>query len=131
MSWLELWEFVLALPSDSMTMAAQSNDLARRRWTERDYMQASSLSLMQQMIQILWASHLQGRPPRSSPWPLPDLRSLAQIEADEALDRLMRTYLQATRPPPPDPDMERLLHERIANRPRNPLAPEPAAGPDN
>ncbi|MEV5472960.1 hypothetical protein AB0L66_11460 [Streptomyces sp. NPDC052207] len=75
MSWLELWEFVQALPPDSMTRAAMVGDRTQRRWTEMHYMQASALSLMQHMIQIMWAAHLEGKPPKVTPWTLPDLRT--------------------------------------------------------
>ncbi|MFD8072152.1 hypothetical protein ACFV3E_05815 [Streptomyces sp. NPDC059718] len=54
--------------------------------------------------------------PRLFEWSEPDLRSEEQIEADEALDKLMRAALQATRPPPPGPQLVRLIHERIATR---------------
>jgi hypothetical protein len=98
MSWLELWEFFLALPADSMTASAMSGDHARRRWTEADYMLANALSLQQYMIQVLWAAHLTGKPPEITPWKLPDLRTWEQIEADEDAEHQRAAFFAATRP---------------------------------
>ncbi|MFI5974808.1 hypothetical protein [Streptomyces sp. NPDC051452] len=85
MSWLELWEFVQALPFDSMTHSARRGDYARRRWTEMHYMQASALSLMQFMTQVMWAGQgLEGKPPKLVPWAPPDLRTPEQLAEDEA-----------------------------------------------
>ncbi|WP_430376691.1 hypothetical protein [Streptomyces sp. B1-3] len=105
MTWLELWEFVEALPYDSMTRSTLAGDRTRRRWTEHDYMQASMLSLQQHLIQVIWAAHLEGKPPQVSPWPLPDLRSLEQLAEDEARKARQadarRRYFEATRPGAP------------------------------
>jgi hypothetical protein len=114
MSWLELWEFVEALPYDSMTRSALAGDHTRRRWTEAEYMQASSLSLMQHMIQVMWAAHLEGRPPNVVPWTLPDLRTPEQLAEDEARKARQATiqarYREATRPgAAPDPEYARRL----------------------
>ncbi|GAA5078572.1 hypothetical protein [Streptomyces similanensis] len=115
MSWLELWEFVQALPYDSMTGSAMAGDHTRRRWTEMHYMQASALSLMQYMTQVLWAGQgLEGKPPKLVPWTLPDLRTpeqLAEDEAREARQAAIRTrFYEATRPgAAADPDYARCL----------------------
>lgn len=115
MTWLELWEFFLALPADSMTASALSGDHARRRWTERDYMQASLLSLQQFMIQVVWAGNLEGKPPAITPWTLPDLRTAEQIEADQAreadLERRRAAFRAATRPGATDPEYARKLEQ--------------------
>ncbi|MEU6651274.1 hypothetical protein ABZ904_17975 [Streptomyces sp. NPDC046900] len=131
MSWLELWEFVLALPYDSMTKSALSGDHGRRRWTEADYMLARSLSIQHAMVRTLLA--VNGVKPHDLPklveWPEPDLRALEQIEADEALRQRQQRHLERTRPEPPDPEVMRKLHEAIERRQQgasNPQAPQPA-----
>ncbi|MGW5198641.1 hypothetical protein [Streptomyces spiralis] len=115
MSWLELWEFFQALPYDSMTRSAMAGDHTRRRWTEMHYMQASALSLMQYMTQVLWVGQgLQGKPPKTAPWTLPDLRTSEQIAEDEAREArrtaLMSRFREATRPgATADPEYARRL----------------------
>ncbi|MFJ3665074.1 hypothetical protein ACIPSE_01320 [Streptomyces sp. NPDC090106] len=114
MTWLELWEFVEALPYDSMTRSALAGDHTRRRWTEAEYMQASSLSLMQHMIQVMWAAHLEGKPPKVVPWTLPDLRTPEQLAEDEARKArraaIQAHFREATRPgATPDPEYARRL----------------------
>jgi hypothetical protein len=114
MSWLELWEFVQALPYDSMTRSSMAGDHTRRRWTEMHYMQASALSLMQYMTQVLWAAHLEGKPPKLVPWSLPDLRTPEQLAEDEARKAREAArwaqYRAATRPgATPDPEYARRL----------------------
>lgn len=77
-------------------------------------MQASSLSLMQHMIQVIWAAHLEGKPPKVVPWSLPDLRTPEQITEGEdrkARQAVIRArYRQATRPGAvPDPEYAQRL----------------------
>ncbi|MGW3305881.1 hypothetical protein ACWDG9_04750 [Streptomyces sp. NPDC001073] len=110
MSWLELWEFVQALPYDSMTRSAMAGDHARRRWTEAEYMQASQLSLLQHVIQVLWAAHLEGKPPKVTPWSLPDLRTPEQIAEDEIRKARRARYHAAMKPgAQQDPEYARRL----------------------
>ncbi|MET9848866.1 hypothetical protein [Streptomyces ossamyceticus] len=113
MTWLELWEFVEALPYDSMTRSALAGDRTRRRWTEAEYMQAHGLTLMQHMIQVMWAAHLEGKPPKVIPWSLPDLRSPEQVAKDEDRKQARRRrYFEATRPGAVmDPEYARRLAE--------------------
>jgi hypothetical protein len=56
MSWLELLEFVEALPADSATSAALAGDTKGRRWTDRDWMAAYQANLLQMLIRIQWAA---------------------------------------------------------------------------
>ncbi|MDX3712729.1 hypothetical protein PV733_28080 [Streptomyces europaeiscabiei] len=135
MSWLELWEFVEALPYDSMTRSALAGDHTRRRWTEQHYMQASSLSLQQQIIQVLWAAHLEGKPPQVTPWTLPDLctpEQLAEDEARQARQEAIRArFHAATRPgAQQDPEYARRLAQAREEHLRL-LATEPAEEPHN
>ncbi|MFG2380556.1 hypothetical protein [Streptomyces avermitilis] len=116
MSWLELWEFVQALPYDSMTRSAMAGDHTRRRWTETEYMLAQALSVMQFTNQVLWAAHLEGKPPKVVPWALPDLRTpeqLAEDEAREARQAAMRARFHAATQPgaQQDPEYARRLAE--------------------
>ncbi|MFJ9353764.1 hypothetical protein [Streptomyces mirabilis] len=131
MSWLELWEFLLALPHDSMTKAALSGDRARRRWSEHDHMIATSLTLQHELVRALHL--LRGVSPHDLPrlfeWAGPDLRSQEQIEADEERWKRQQRHLQKTRPQPPDPELMRRLHEEIERRQQgasDPQAPQPA-----
>ncbi|GDY74115.1 hypothetical protein SAV31267_036000 [Streptomyces avermitilis] len=76
MSWLELWEFVLALPYDSMTKSAMAGDHGRRRWTESDYMLRELLAVAQFQARIAWAGHhIEGKVPDLPLWEEPDRRS--------------------------------------------------------
>lgn len=135
MSWLELWEFVQALPYDSMTRSAMAGDHTRRRWTEMHYMQASALSLMQFMTQVMWVGQgLEGKPPKPTPWTLPDLRTPEQLAEDEARKArkaaLWAQYRAATRPgAAPDPEYARRLAQAREEHLR--LAAAGTAGPDN
>ncbi|MEU5030167.1 hypothetical protein [Streptomyces milbemycinicus] len=134
MSWLELWEFVQALPYDSMTRSAMAGDHAHRRWTEAEYMQASALSLMQHMIQVLWAAHLEGKPPKVVPWSLPDLRAPEQLAEDEARQQrqtaLRSRFHEATRPgAQQDSEYARRLAQAREEHLR--LMTQPAQGPHN
>jgi hypothetical protein len=129
MSWLELWEFFLALPADSMTASAMSGDHARRRWTELEHMIATSLTIQHQAIRMLLA--VNGSKPSDLPplleWGRPDLRTPEQIEADEAREadiaRRRAAFYAATRPGATDPEYARKLeqareeHLRLMHRP--------------
>jgi hypothetical protein len=117
MSWSRLWDFIEALPYDSMTRSALAGDRTRRRWTEMHYMQASALSYMQFMTQVMWAGQgLNGKPPKFMPWSLPDLRTPEQIAEDEAHAQRAAKFLASVRPPAPDPEIERRLREAVERR---------------
>ncbi|MBK3573172.1 hypothetical protein JHN63_04910 [Streptomyces sp. MBT65] len=115
MTWLELWEFLLALPSDSMTYSAMSGDRFRRRWTERDEMQALALDLLQEQIRALLLVNevSPSNVPKTIPWPRPDRRTPEQIAEDEARAERAARFLASLRPPAPDPEVERRLREAV------------------
>ncbi|MFE7762935.1 hypothetical protein [Streptomyces sp. NPDC057438] len=106
MSWLELWEFVLALPSDSMTRSTMAGDRTLRRWTDRDYLMAALIERQQDAIQLLFNIHSEKKitelyPPVNRP----DLRTPEQLAEDEARKARQavakRRYFEATRPGAP------------------------------
>ncbi|BAC73221.1 hypothetical protein AQJ43_23775 [Streptomyces avermitilis] len=125
MSWLELWEFVLALPYDSMTKSAMAGDHGRRRWTESDYMLRELLAVAQFQARIAWAGHhIEGKVPDLPLWEEPDRRSPEQIEADRELAvaraERARKYHEATKPGSQDTEYAKKLaaalaeHQRVA-----------------
>lgn len=64
MSWLELLEFVEALPDDSATKAAMAGDRDGRRWPEQNYLLATLVNLVMLLIRVQWvAGRLKGDPP--------------------------------------------------------------------
>jgi hypothetical protein len=115
MSWLELGEFFAALPRDSMTVSAMSGDRARRRWTELEYMLATSLTLQHNntLAMFLVNGVKQSELPPVFEWNAPDLRTPEQIEADEAretdLERRRAAFYDATRPGAADPEYAQKL----------------------
>ncbi|MGW2932964.1 hypothetical protein ACWDA7_14100 [Streptomyces sp. NPDC001156] len=98
MSWLELWEFYQALPLGSMTRAALVGDHDYRRWTETDYMLRELITRIDFGNRIMWAGNqMQGKYPEFPQWPMPDLRSLEDREAEahakaEAARKARRFY---------------------------------------
>ncbi|WP_448319228.1 hypothetical protein [Streptomyces sp. CO7] len=128
MTWLELWEFVQALPHDAMTKAVAAGDHGLRRWTETDYLLRGVHDHLQYLVQVSWVGHrLQGKPPDFVSWPLPDLRSPEEIEEEQrtALERSTkaRRFIEATKPGAQDPEYAKKLaaareeHLRLAVRP--------------
>lgn len=117
MTWLELWEFFLALPSDSMTYSAMSGDHSRRRWTELEHMLATSLTIQHQNVRMLLAVNgtKQSELPPLLEWSRPDLRTLEQIAEDEAreaeLSRRRAAFYAATRPGANDSEYTRKLEQ--------------------
>ncbi|WP_328981776.1 hypothetical protein OG258_19980 [Streptomyces mirabilis] len=104
MNWLELWEFFQWLPTESMTRSAMAGDHTRRRWTERDHMIATGLTLQHlQFLTLLQVNGAKGSAlPKLFEWDRPDLRTpeqLAEDEAREARQAAIRArFYEATRP---------------------------------
>jgi len=142
MSWLELSEFFLGLPYDSMTRSVLAGDHGHRRWTESDYMLREILALLQFQARITWtAGQLQGKAPDLPLWEPPDLRSPEQVEADRelALARVERArkFIAATKPGSQDTEYAKKLaaaraeHQRLAAERQRPPDGEGQAPPDN
>lgn len=71
MSWLELLEFVQALPEDSATKAALRGH-GNRRWNEQHYMLARLINQLGLLINVQWAAgQIEGKAPDLPPLILP------------------------------------------------------------
>jgi hypothetical protein len=112
MSWLRLWEYVFALPMDSMTKTAMRGDSAYRRWTETEYLLNRQLDILTLSMQILWAANgASGKPPKGPIMRDPDLRTAEQIEAEALRSQRLERFVEATRPGAGDSEYLRRLQE--------------------
>lgn len=115
MSWLELWEFVLALPLNSMTMSVRRGDHGLRRWTETEYLLRQQIDLLSAQYMALCKANFEGEPQKPDLWPMPDLRSPEEIESErdlaEARAERLRRFREATKPGATDAGYARRLEE--------------------
>lgn len=95
MSWTELGALVDWLPMESATKAAMRDDALDRRWGEHEYMQATTIILLQALIRIAWVGgRLEGEPPKMAPPVVPqtgaeiDELAAKRRERTEKLDRI-------------------------------------------
>ncbi|MGI5515291.1 hypothetical protein [Streptomyces sp. CA-106131] len=124
MSWLRLWEYVFALPMESMTKAAMRGDSGYRRWTETEYLLNRQLDILTLSMQILWAANgVSGKPPKGPIMRDPDLRTAEQIEAEALRSQRLERFVEATRPGAGDSEYLRRLQE---SRDAGKDAPAPA-----
>lgn len=99
MSWLRLWEFVFALPLESMSKSALRGDQSYRRWSERDYLLNRQLDMTTMLVQLTWAAHgFSGKAPRGPLVKDPELRTDAELRAEQEQQERFRKFVEATRP---------------------------------
>lgn len=56
------------LPPESRTKSAQAGDTTQLRWSQSDWMHATTITYLQSMVRILWVGlQLKGQPPEFTP----------------------------------------------------------------
>jgi hypothetical protein len=129
MSWLQLWEFVFALPLDSMTKCAMRGDSSYRRWNEQHYLLNRLLDIQMLTMQIHWAANgVGGKPPRGPLVTDPDLRTAEDIAAEQLRSERLKRFVEATRPGAEDSEYLARLREITESAAD---APAPVQGPGN
>lgn len=89
---IELAAYYGWLPPESQTRTALAGDLQDRRWTERDWMQATEITYLQTLMRIMWIGlRIQGKPPKTSPIETP--KTARDAAADKAAEGRQRTHL--------------------------------------
>lgn len=128
MSLLRLWEFVRALPMDSMTKCALMGDGSYRRWTETNYLLNRLLDVSMLQMQIIWAANgVSGKPPKGPLVRDPELRTAEQIDTEIERRARMEKFIRATRPGAGDSEYLSRLRE-IASSGQDTTPPAPLAG---
>lgn len=84
------------LPPESRTKSAQAGDMDDRRWSDRDWMTAAQVGLLQLLVQISWVGmRIEKQPPKFAPVRTPVTR--AEYEREQAQEAEFQARVQALR----------------------------------